>query len=77
LIQKWGIQDDGERLALLEQSPKESLALLVDVIAPKFEEINHYLESFGIKLLPNEATALSVLAEAANEAMLMLKKVRP
>lgn len=74
LILEWSVPNDQERSSLLDQASSASIRGLVEAVVPEFEAINHYLESFKGGHIPEPATDLGRLAEAASEAKLRLAK---
>ena len=73
LIRKWAEPDDAERSALIDESSKDALSDLVRAVAPKFNQIGQYLDSLAGRPMPEDATALGTLAEAASEAQIKLR----
>jgi hypothetical protein len=74
LILEWSVPNDQERSSLLDQASSASIRDLVEAVVPEFEAINHYLDSLKGGHIPEPATDLGRLAEAASEAKLRLAK---
>ncbi|MDR1199195.1 MAG: hypothetical protein LBK94_09350 [Prevotellaceae bacterium] len=66
----WIISDDLEREIKIKESNKTELEHLINSISPKLPTINKYIDSFGVKTLPEEVIKLQNLAELVNELML-------
>jgi hypothetical protein len=74
LITKWGISDDEERNERLLKASNRTRRNLIATVAPQFEAINRYLESFRDEPLPEHACMLGALAECVAEAQVLEKK---
>jgi hypothetical protein len=74
LIRRWSVSDDSERDHLLEESTQSDLEELLKAVGPHLSAIDHYLDSFKGKLVPEVATAVGALAECAIEARLRLTR---
>lgn len=72
LIRKWAECDDDLRSDLISEAREPSLRELIENVAPLFDSINTYLDSFGDDL-PEAAIALQTLAESAAEALITIK----
>lgn len=76
LLEKWSQSDDDDRAERLARSSRAELTKFVAAVEPHFESINRYLDGFGDKSMPESATALGALAEAAAEAQILLQLSR-
>lgn len=76
LIEKWAVDDDGDRGHLLASAKKSTLRALVDEVTPYFGSIDSYLDSFGDNPPTDYAAALGRLAECALEARQQLTDER-
>jgi hypothetical protein len=72
LIRKWAESDDDLRSDLMSEAREPSLRELIENVAPLFDSINTYLDTFGDDL-PEAAIALQTLAESAAEAQISIK----
>ena len=72
LIKKWAESDDSLRSAMISEAGEPSLRGLIENVAPLFDSINTYLDSFGDNL-PEAGVALQTLAESAAEAQITIK----
>jgi hypothetical protein len=72
MIKKWAESDDSLRSDLIGEAGEPSLRELIENVAPLFDSINTYLDSFGDDL-PEAAIALQTLAESAAEARMAIK----
>jgi hypothetical protein len=72
LIRKWAESDDDLRSDLINEAGEISLRELIHSVAPLFDSINTYLNTFEDDL-PEAAIALQTLAESAAEAQIAIK----
>jgi hypothetical protein len=70
ILYEWAISDDVEREEKISKSSKGKLKKLVDIVNPKMEVINNYLDSFKSEPLSYEATLIGNLAELVSELSL-------
>jgi hypothetical protein len=70
-LEKWALSDDDEREQKINQSSKIELAKVIDVVNPKMNIINNYLDSFKEEALPSEAILIGNLAELVTEITLL------
>ena len=73
LMKRWAISDDSDRADRIKKASSATLTRLLQAVSPDFDAINHYLDAFGNKPLPEHAILLGALAEYATEAQLTLK----
>jgi len=71
LFSEWAIQDDLEREEKIQKSSKIKLKRLIDLVYPKMDEINKYLDSFKTEPMPDEAILVGSLAELVSELINM------
>lgn len=69
-LSEWAISDDVERDEKIRKSSKSILKKVVDIVNPKMDIINSYLDSFKSEPLPYEATLIGSLAELVCELTL-------
>jgi hypothetical protein len=67
ILSEWAISDDLERNEKISSSSKAKLKKVVDMVTPKMNIINHYLDSFKREPLPYEATLIGNRAELVSE----------
>jgi hypothetical protein len=72
LIKKWAESDDDLRSELINEAGEPSLRELVETVAPLFDSIKTYLDTFDDDLT-EAAVALQTLAESTVEARIALK----
>lgn len=72
LISRWAESDDDLRSDLINEAGETALRELIHSVAPLFDSINTYLNSFEDDL-PEAAIALQTLAESAAEALIAIK----
>jgi len=70
ILSEWAISDDAEREEKISKSSKGKLKKMVDIVNPKMEIINSYLDSFKSEPLSYEATLIGNLAELVSELSL-------
>jgi hypothetical protein len=76
LIREWAECDDDVRsdlVNLVTEASVLSIRKLVQSVAPLFDQITRFLNSFGEGSLPEAAIALQALAECAAEAQIAMK----
>jgi hypothetical protein len=69
-LTEWAISDDDEREIKIRKSSKVKLKRIVDIVSPKMDIINNYLDSFDSDPMPFEATLIGNLAELVSELTL-------
>lgn len=70
LLNEWAISDDQEREEKVDETSEETLTHLANLVTPKLDAINRYLDSFGDEPLSEEATMFASLAELVCELQL-------
>lgn len=71
ILVEWAISDDLERDEKIKQSSKAKLKKVIDIVNPKINLINNYLNNFKDEPLPYEAILIGNLAELVSELTLI------